>query len=77
MVTSTMRLLEKWEEMRNGEEEIELEIHREVHSLSADILSRTAFGNSVEEGKRIFASQERMMHLFYLVRRTIYIPGFR
>lgn len=77
MVTSTMMLLEKWEEMRNGEEEIELEVHREMHSLSADMLSRTAFGNSVKEGKGIFALQERMMRLFYLVRWSVYIPGFR
>lgn len=77
MVTSTMKLLEKWEEMRNGEEEIELEIHRQIHSLSADILSRTAFGNSVEEGKQIFVLQERMMRLFYRVRWSVYIPGFR
>ncbi|KAG7587100.1 Cytochrome P450 [Arabidopsis thaliana x Arabidopsis arenosa] len=77
MVTSTMMLLEKWEEMRNGEEEIELEIHREMHNLSADMLSKTAFGNSVEEGKGIFALQERMMRLFYLVRWSVYIPGFR
>ncbi|CAH2067352.1 unnamed protein product [Thlaspi arvense] len=77
MVTSTMTLLEKWEEMRNGEEEIEIEVHREIHGLSADMLSRTAFGNCVEEGKQIFALQERMMRLFYLVRWSIYIPGFR
>lgn len=69
--------VEKWEEMRNGEEEVELDVHKEIHSLSADMLSRTAFGNNVEEGKRIFALQERMMRLFYLVRWSVYIPGFR
>ncbi|CAN7130337.1 unnamed protein product [Brassica rapa subsp. narinosa] len=77
MVASTKMFIEKWEEMRNGEEEIELDVHREVHSLSAHMLSRTAFGNNVEEGKRIFALQERMMRLFYLVRWSIYIPGYR
>ncbi|WZZ06971.1 hypothetical protein YC2023_092892 [Brassica napus] len=77
MVASTKMFIEKWEEIRNGEEEIELDVHREVHSLSAHMLSRTAFGNNVEEGKRIFALQERMMRLFYLVRWSIYIPGYR
>nr|QWK52349.1 cytochrome P450 721A1 [Isatis tinctoria] len=77
MVASTMMFLEKWDEMRNGGEEIELDIHKEIHSLSEDMLSRTAFGNNVEEGKRIFALQERMKRLFYLVRWSIYIPGFR
>uniref|UniRef100_A0A1J3IME7 Cytochrome P450 734A1 n=1 Tax=Noccaea caerulescens TaxID=107243 RepID=A0A1J3IME7_NOCCA len=78
MVKSSMMLMEKWEEKRNGEEEIELEVHREMHSLSAEMLSRTAFGNSMEEeGKRIFALQECMMRLFYRVRWSVYIPGFR
>jgi len=77
MVTSTMMLMEKWEDMRNGGEEIELEVHKEMHNLSAEMLSRTAFGNSVEEGKGIFELQERMMRLFYLVRWSVYIPGFR
>lgn len=77
MVASTLMFLEKWEEMRNGEEEVELDVHKEIHSLSAHMLSRTAFGNNVEEGKRIFALQERMMRLFYLVRWSIYIPGYR
>lgn len=77
MVASTKMFVEKWEEMRNEEEEVELDVHREIHSLSADMLSRTAFGNNVEEGKRIFALQERMMRLFYLVRWSVYIPGFR
>ncbi|CAN8239945.1 unnamed protein product [Cochlearia groenlandica] len=77
MAKSTVMMLDKWEEMRKGGEEIVLEVHREIHSLSEDMLSRSAFGNSVEEGKRIFALQERMMRLFYLVRWSVYIPGFR
>ncbi|XP_010539921.1 PREDICTED: cytochrome P450 734A1 [Tarenaya hassleriana] len=77
MVTSTRKMLEKWEAMRDGREELEVEVHGQIHNLAADILSRTAFGNSVEEGKRIFALQERMMRLFYLVRWSVYLPGFR
>ncbi|KAL5699141.1 hypothetical protein ACHQM5_030082 [Ranunculus cassubicifolius] len=71
-------LVAKWESLVSNEP-CEVDVWPYLQNLTADVISRTAFGSSYEEGRRIFELQTEMADtILQLVRTpTFFIPGFR
>ncbi|PIA45521.1 hypothetical protein AQUCO_01600004v1 [Aquilegia coerulea] len=69
-------LVEKWEKLVSLEP-CEVDVWPYLQNLTADVISRTAFGSSYEEGRRIFELQMEQAKFVIEAARSIYIPGFR
>ncbi|KAH7860269.1 hypothetical protein Vadar_011427 [Vaccinium darrowii] len=70
-------LIEKWEMMVSEKSSCELDVQPYLENLTSDVISRTAFGSSYEEGRRIFQLQKEQAALTRLVLNLVYIPGWR
>ncbi|CAH2053695.1 unnamed protein product [Thlaspi arvense] len=54
----------------------EVDVWPGLVSLTADVISRTAFGSSYKEGQRIFELQAELGELIIKVFRKVVIPGY-
>ena len=73
MITSTETMLQRWKEHN----EQEIEVFEEFRVLTSEVISKTAFGSSYLEGKKIF---DMLMKLTMIVARNahkIRLPGIR
>ncbi|KAK6934093.1 Cytochrome P450 [Dillenia turbinata] len=77
MELSCRQMIEKWEKMEGIEGSCELDVWPYLSSLSSDVIARTAFGSSYEEGKRIFQLLAEQTQLTIPVFESVYIPGWR
>lgn len=78
---SCNEMIKKWEVMVSEEEEgrFELDVWPDLQNMTADSISRTAFGSSYEEGKKIFQFLKTWVSLLVarLTKGVYNIPGWR
>lgn len=78
MVESTIPLLESWERRIENEKGIaDMCVDEDLRALSADVISRTCFGNSYERGKEIFSKLRALQTAMSVKGILIGIPGYR
>ncbi|KAL3745083.1 hypothetical protein ACJRO7_014226 [Eucalyptus globulus] len=77
VASSVTSMLEKWEVLMSKSGEVEIEVSEWLQNLTEDIITRTAFGISYEDGKAIFRLQARQMVLAADVFQKVFIPGYR
>lgn len=83
MGKSVMDMLEKWsaKTKKSGKsddnDEVEIEVSEWFQRLSEEVITRTMFGSSYEDGKAIFALQAQQMLLASQAFEKVFIPGYR
>ena len=70
-------MINKWKALIDEKGMCMLDVWPFFHTLAGDVISRTAFGSSYEEGRRIFQLQVEQANLTVEILRSIYIPGWR
>ena len=70
-------LVSRWAQQSLGSDgSCELDVWPELQALTGDVISRTAFGSSYLEGRRIFELQSEQAERFVGAIQKIAIPGY-
>ncbi|KAK1419753.1 hypothetical protein QVD17_29060 [Tagetes erecta] len=70
-------LIEKLETTVNNESSCEVDVWPYLQTFTSEVISRTAFGSSFEEGRKIFELQREQSMLIGKALNSFYIPGSR
>lgn len=70
-------MLSEWEKIAPTEESFELDVWPHLQTLTSDAISRTAFGSSYVEGRKIFELQKELAALLTKATLSFFIPGLR
>lgn len=76
MATSVVEMLEKWSAMAE-KGQVEIEVSECFQTLTEDVITKTAFGSSYEDGKAVFRLQAQQMVLAADAFQKVFIPGYR
>jgi cytochrome P450 len=74
--TCCVEMITRWENSMLHEGSSEIDVWPEFQNLTGDVISRTAFGSSYQEGRRIFQLQEELAERLIQSFQTIFIPGY-
>ncbi|XP_076890125.1 cytochrome P450 CYP72A219-like [Bidens hawaiensis] len=74
---SCNEMIHKWEKVLSQQSKCEVDVWPYLQTFSSDVISRTAFGSSFEEGRKIFELQREQAGLVVKVVNSVYIPGSR
>ncbi|KAF4367114.1 cytochrome P450 734A1 [Cannabis sativa] len=77
MASTVVEMLEEWRPKMSDTGEIEIDVSNWFQTLTEDVITRTAFGSSYEEGKAIFKLQAKQMLLASDAFQKVFIPGYR
>ncbi|TKY46565.1 Cytochrome P450 CYP72A219 [Spatholobus suberectus] len=75
--TSCGSLIQRWQQLVKPQGSCEVDVFPELSVLSGDVIARTAFGSSYQEGKKIFELQHEQALLMREALRSTSIPGYR
>ncbi|XP_054815421.1 cytochrome P450 72A397-like isoform X2 [Prosopis cineraria] len=70
-------LVYTWEKMLSSDGSCEMDVWPFLQNVTCDVISRTAFGSSYEEGKRIFELLKEQAELAIKLFFKVFIPGYR
>jgi cytochrome P450 len=73
MISSVEMMLERWKHHEGKE----IEVFEEFRLLTAEVISRTAFGSSYLEGKNIFQMLMKLALITFKNSQTLRFPGIR
>ncbi|CAO2818235.1 unnamed protein product [Amaranthus hypochondriacus] len=74
---SCIEMINKWETMVAETESGELDVWPDISKLTADVISRAAFGSSYKDGQRMFEIYKEQNDCANLMMHAIYIPEYR
>jgi hypothetical protein len=69
-------LVGRWKQSLGSDGSWEVDVCSELQTLTGDVISRTAFGSSYLEGRRIFQLQSEQMVRFMAALHKFFIPGY-